>query len=118
MRDNPGESLSLKENRCRFTYVEAPQSVMRLSGSELFSWQLEGAYLINALSLSAACGAWPSESHRTKANEGNLRLAHMGTGLHTDCVCFHWLWDKALRLNIHREEYLTGHFSVLQNDKQ
>ena len=32
VRDNPGESLSLKGNRCRFTYVEGPQPVMRLAG--------------------------------------------------------------------------------------
>lgn len=48
MQDNPAESLSLKGNRCRFTYVEGPQSVMRLTGWDLFSQQLEGAYLINA----------------------------------------------------------------------
>lgn len=50
MRDNPAESLSLKGNRCRFTYVEGPQSVMRLTGWDLSSQQLEGAYLINAWS--------------------------------------------------------------------
>lgn len=50
MRDNPGESLSLKGNRCRFTYVEGPQPVMRLTGRDLSSQQLEGAYLINAWS--------------------------------------------------------------------
>lgn len=48
--DNPGESLSLKGNRCRFTYVEGPQPVMRLAGWDLSSQQLEGAYLINAWS--------------------------------------------------------------------
>lgn len=50
VRDNPGESLSLKGNRCRFTYVEGPQPVMRLTGWDLSSQQLEGAYLINAWS--------------------------------------------------------------------
>lgn len=50
MRDNPGESLSLKGNRCRFTYVEGPQPVMRLAGWDLSSQRLEGAYLINAWS--------------------------------------------------------------------
>lgn len=50
MWDNPAESLSLKGNRCRFTYVEGPQSVMRLTGWDLSSQQLEGAYLINAWS--------------------------------------------------------------------
>lgn len=50
VRDNPGESLSLKGNRCRFTYVEGPQPVMRLAGWDLSSQQLEGAYLINAWS--------------------------------------------------------------------
>lgn len=50
VQDNPGESLSLKGNRCRFTYVEGPQPVMRLAGRDLSSQQLEGAYLINAWS--------------------------------------------------------------------
>lgn len=50
VRDNPGESLSLKGNRCRFTYVEGPQPVMRLTGWDLSSQQLQGAYLINAWS--------------------------------------------------------------------
>lgn len=36
VRDNPAESLSLKGNRCRFAYVEAPQPVMRLTGWDLF----------------------------------------------------------------------------------
>lgn len=47
---NPWESLSLKENRCRFTYVEGPQPVMRLAGWDLSLQQMEGAYLINAQS--------------------------------------------------------------------
>lgn len=50
VRDNPSESLSLKGNRCRFTYVEGPEPVMRLAGRDLSSQQLEGAYLINAWS--------------------------------------------------------------------
>lgn len=50
VQDNPGESPSLKGNRCRFTYVEGPQSVMRLAAWELSSQGLEGAYLINAWS--------------------------------------------------------------------
>lgn len=33
------------------------------------------------------CGPWPSEICRTKANEAHGRLAHMGTGLLTDCTC-------------------------------
>lgn len=50
VRDNPAESRSLKGNRCRFTYVEGPQPVMRLVGLDLSSQQLKGAYLINAWS--------------------------------------------------------------------
>lgn len=50
VQDNPGESPSLKGNRCRFTYVEGPQPVMRLTRWDLSSQQLEGAYLINAWS--------------------------------------------------------------------
>lgn len=48
VRDNPGESLSLKGNRCRFTYVEGPKPVMRLAGLDPSLQQLKGAYLINA----------------------------------------------------------------------
>lgn len=86
MRFNPRESLSLKGNRCRFTYVEGPQPVMRLAGWDLSLQQLEGEYSINAQSSAGVYGAWPSESHRTKANEAHGRLAHMGTGLLTDCT--------------------------------
>lgn len=41
VRDNPGESPSLKENRCRFTYVEGPQPVMRLAAWDFSSQGLK-----------------------------------------------------------------------------
>lgn len=33
------------------------------------------------------CAPWTSEIDRTKANKARDRLAHMGTGLLTDCTC-------------------------------
>lgn len=56
VRDNPGESCSLKENRCRFTYVEGPQPVMRLAGWDLF-FTATGRCIFNKC-LELGWGVW------------------------------------------------------------
>lgn len=60
------------------------------------------------------CRARPSESHRTKANEAHGRLAHMGTGLLTDCTGLSLVVRVGFKgLYTERWEHSAGHFCIL-----
>lgn len=70
MRDNPGESLSLKGNRCRFTYVEGPQPVMRLTGWDLSSQQLGRCIFNKCLELGWGVQGLALREPRDKGRRG------------------------------------------------